>query len=102
MGKAKGPRQKSIPKLDNLENLLEKFQESLGNLDKLDGLDNQLTLSSSNEYKLDTDKIETLEDVKLVLKAMDMTIYWPGDQVPEKFKTILERGFLKEIKNENI
>jgi len=107
MGKAKGPRQKTIPKLGELGTLLERFQKSMDNLDKLEDLEKSLDTEgtvriSNKQFTLDTDKIESLEDVKLILKSMDMQIYWYSEECPEKFKTLYDKGLLKEVKDENI
>jgi hypothetical protein len=107
MGKAKGPRKKTTPDLGELGNLLDRFRTSMDNLDKIEELEKSmeeptLKLTSDNRFEIDTDKIETLDDVKEVIKAMQMTIYWYSEECPDKFKKLLERNLLKEIKDENI
>ena len=107
MGKAKGPRKKTTPDLGELGNLLDRFRTSMDNLDKIEELEKSmeeptLNLTLDNRFEIDTDKIETLDDVREVIKAMQMVIYFYGEECPDKFKTLLERNLLKEIKDESI
>ena len=103
MGKAKGPRKKSMNKLEDLGDMLERFRTSMDNLDKIEEMEEvPLATTIHKEFEIDTDKIETLEDVKDVIKELQVTIYWYSEECPEKFEKIYSKGLLKEIKNENI
>ena len=104
MGKAKGPRKKTTPDLGELGNLLDRFRTSMDNLDKIDEMEKALEPAQAihKQFEIDTDKIETLDDVREVIKAMQMVIYFYGEECPDKFKTLLERNLLKEIKDESI
>jgi hypothetical protein len=112
MGKAKGPRKSKEQKEAEaiaapLQELLEQFKGTLGDLGGLDELDGFMESEDTyptavKEFVIDTGKIESLDDVKEVIKAMEMRILWYTAECPEKFKTIYERGLLKLDTDENI
>lgn len=46
-------------------------------------------------FDIDWEKVQTLEDIKVLLKAFQVTIhFYNGDKCPEQFKEIQEKGFL--------
>lgn len=49
-------------------------------------------------FKIDFDKVQTIDDIKIVLKAMHLSIYWHSDECPEQFKEVYDKGFLIEEK----
>lgn len=59
--------------------------------------DNTLSLVQK-KFKIDFSKIESLEQVIDILKAMDLSIYWYNDDCPEQFKDLYEKGLLIEVK----
>jgi hypothetical protein len=62
-------------------------------------LQNKSTFTLLNRhFKIDFDKVQTIDDIKIVLQAMDLHIYWNEDKCPERFKEVYDKGFLIEIK----
>lgn len=49
-------------------------------------------------FKIDFSKVETLEHVIDILKALNLHIYWCNDNCPEQFKDLYEKGLLIEDK----
>lgn len=60
---------------------------------------NEHTFTLGKSYKIDFEVVSTLTEVLEILKAMDLTISWTGDDVPEKFKTLYKSGLLIEVNN---
>ena len=52
-------------------------------------------LLGENRFTIDFEKNIELKDIIEILKAMEMQIYWKGEEVPEKFKYLAENGLLK-------
>ena len=50
------------------------------------------------KFELDFTKIKTIKDVIVLLKAIEFTISYDTYNCPEKFKELVEKEFLKEIK----
>jgi hypothetical protein len=50
----------------------------------------------NNTFKIDFDKVKSLEDVIIILKSLDMSINWYSDDCPSQFKEIYEKGLLKK------
>ena len=50
------------------------------------------------KFKIDFSKVESLEQVIDILKAMDLSIHWYNDNCPEQFKDLYEKGLLVEVK----
>lgn len=50
------------------------------------------------KFKIDYSKVESLEQVINILKAMDLSIHWYNDNCPEQFKDLYEKGLLVEVK----
>ena len=50
------------------------------------------------KFKIDYSKVESLEQVIDILKAMDLSIHWYNDNCPEQFKDLCEKGLLIEVK----
>ena len=50
------------------------------------------------KFRIDYSKVESLEQVIDILKAMDISIYWFSDNCPENFKDLYEKGLLVEVK----
>jgi SpoVK/Ycf46/Vps4 family AAA+-type ATPase len=48
------------------------------------------------QYEIDFDKVKSLDDVVVILKAMKVTLSWYSEECPDQFKEIYEKGFLKE------
>ena len=44
------------------------------------------------KFKIDYSKVESLEQVIDILKAMDSSIHWYNDNCPEQFKDLYEKG----------
>jgi hypothetical protein len=49
-------------------------------------------------FEVDFDKVKTIEDITVVLRALQFVIHWYQEDCPEQFKEIHEKGFLKQIK----
>ncbi len=47
-------------------------------------------------YKLDTDKIESLEDVKLILKGLNLTITNYSGELDDEQKLLIKKGIFKK------
>jgi hypothetical protein len=47
-----------------------------------------------NHFKVDFSKVKTLDDIIVILKAMDLTVSWYTKTIPEKFQDIHNKGFL--------
>lgn len=59
--------------------------------------DNTLSIIQK-KFKIDYSKVESLEQVIDILKAMDLSIHWYNDNCPERFKDLYEKGLLIEVK----
>jgi hypothetical protein len=59
---------------------------------------NNLLVSTiiTKQYEIDFDKVKSLDDVVVILKAMKVTLSWYSEECPDQFKEIYEKGFLKE------
>ena len=52
---------------------------------------------TNKHFKIDFDKVKTLDDVILILKAMDIHVHWYQETFPpEQFKEIYDKGLLIE------
>ena len=52
----------------------------------------------NRQFKINWDHIQSLDDLIVVMKAMDITIHWYSEECPERFKEIYDKGFLIEKK----
>jgi len=59
--------------------------------------DNTLSIVQK-KFRIDYSKVETIEQVIDILKAMDLSIHWYNDNCPEQFKELYEKGLLIEVK----
>ena len=59
--------------------------------------DNTLSIIPK-KFKIDYSKVESLEQVIDILKAMDLSIHWYNDNCPEQFNDLYEKGLLIEVK----
>jgi hypothetical protein len=50
------------------------------------------------EFKIDWDHVQSLDDLIVIMKAMDIAIHWYSEECPERFKEIYDKGFLIEKK----
>ena len=57
------------------------------------------TFTLGKTFKIDFGVVTTLTEVVEILKAMDLTINWSGDDVPEQFQKLYDSGLLIEVKN---
>jgi len=51
---------------------------------------------TNKQYEVDFDKLKSVDDVLVILKAMNFTLNWYSEECPAQFKEIYEKGFLKE------
>ena len=55
-------------------------------------------------FKIDFEKIKSIDDVIMVIKGMDLIIYFnpydPLNDCPDRFKDLYEGGYLKDITND--
>lgn len=75
------------------------------NLTTSNGIEKMTFVTSDNtlsiiqkKFKIDFSKVESLEQVIDILKAMDLSIHWYNDNCPEQFKDLYEKGLLIEVK----
>lgn len=67
--------------------------------EKNDFLKSDNTLSIiQKKFKIDHSKVESLEQVIDILRAMDLSIHWYNNNCPEQFKDLYEKGLLVEVK----
>jgi len=59
--------------------------------------DNTLSIIQK-KFRINYSKIESLEQVIDILKAMDVSIHWYNDNCPEQFKDLYDKGLLLEVK----
>ena len=52
----------------------------------------------NRQFKIDWDQVQSLDDLIVVMKAMDITIHWYSEECPKQFKEIYDKGFLIEKK----
>jgi hypothetical protein len=52
----------------------------------------------NRQFKINWDHVQSLDDLMVVMKAMDITIHWYSEECPERFKEIYDKGFLIENK----
>lgn len=81
-----GPKKVEENPLSGLEALLSQFTE--------------FTPTAHKTFELDVDNIQTLEDVKDVLRALQPEFECYSDKMPERFKILFDRNIIKEIKKE--
>lgn len=56
--------------------------------------------SSIKMYKIDFDKVKSLQDVIEILKALDFTLFVSNDNVSENLKYFFDNGLIKETGEE--
>jgi hypothetical protein len=67
------------------------------NKTKIEKINNLLASGITNkQYEVDFDKVKSVDDVVVILKAMNLTVNWYSEECPAQFKEIYEKGFLKE------
>jgi hypothetical protein len=67
------------------------------NKTKIEKINNLLASGITNkQYEVDFDKVKSVDDVLVILKAMNFTLNWYSEECPAQFKEIYEKGFLKE------
>ena len=67
------------------------------NKTKIEKINNLLASGITNkQYEVDFDKVKSVDDVVVILKAMNLTVTWYQESCPAQFKEIYEKGFLKE------
>jgi len=60
---------------------------------------NDFTFKSNfKTFEIDFDKVNTIEDIKTVIKAMKIVISWYTEEVPKQFIEIESKGMLKQLK----
>ena len=52
---------------------------------------------TNRRFEINFNKVQTIDDIKIVLKAMHLSICWYSNECPEDFKEIYDKGFLIEI-----
>jgi hypothetical protein len=57
------------------------------------------TIKLGRSFKIDFTKVTSLDDVVDILKAMNLTVFQYDETIPEKFKTLFDKGLLIETKN---
>jgi sporulation protein YlmC with PRC-barrel domain len=56
-----------------------------------------ISFSVWKKFEIDYSKIKTIEDIVIVLRSMNIQLSWSDKHVPDRFKEIYEKGFLKEV-----
>ena len=52
------------------------------------------TLNPHPVFEIDWRQVETIEDIKVILRALQINIHFWNGECPEQFKEIQENGFL--------
>jgi hypothetical protein len=59
-----------------------------------------LKLEIGRKFKIDFTKVTSIQDVVEILNAMDLTVFWYDDNIPEKFKYLFDNELLVEVPND--
>jgi hypothetical protein len=62
--------------------------------DHTDTVPHSLIMKYMKVFEVNWDKVETLEEVKEVFKAINLSVVFYEDEIPEHLKAIYEKGFL--------
>lgn len=62
----------------------------------------QASILDRQEFTIDVEKIQTIDDVKAVLRAMDLICRYPVGKMPEKFKDLFVRDLVKDERIQEI
>jgi hypothetical protein len=54
------------------------------------------TIKLGRSFKIDFTKVTSLEDVIDILNGMDLTVFLYDETIPEKFKSMFDKGLLIE------
>jgi len=50
------------------------------------------------QFEINWEQVRSLDDLIMIMKAMNITIHWYSDECPEQFKEIYNKRFLIEKK----
>ena len=50
----------------------------------------------NKEFEIDFNKVTDLKDVIEILKGLNIKILWYQDECPKEFKSLYDKGYLKE------
>ena len=56
-----------------------------------------IKVATQKRYIIDFDKVKTVDDIKSILKGLDISVSIINNAPPENIKEVLDRGLLKEI-----
>ena len=56
-----------------------------------------IKVATQKRYIIDFDKVKTIDDIKYILKGLDISVSIMNNDPPENIKEVLDRGLLKEI-----
>ena len=56
-----------------------------------------IKIATQKRYIIDFDKVKTVDDIKSILKGLDISVSIMNNAPPENIKEVLDRGLLKEI-----
>jgi hypothetical protein len=60
----------------------------------------RIKIAQPRSFKIDFTKVKSLDDVVDILKAMDLTVFQYDETIPEKFKTLFDKGLLIQVTND--
>lgn len=60
-------------------------------------IDNKFIFKSSMKtFNINWDKVNTIEDIKVVLKGLNFIVNLDSNKIPENLKDLYDKGYLKE------
>jgi len=59
-----------------------------------------IKIAQPRSFKIDFTKVTSLDDVIAILNGMDLTVFLYDETIPEKFKTLFDKGLLIQVTND--
>lgn len=59
------------------------------------------TLKIHRKFDIAWENIKTIEDIKSLLKGLDITINLTTEEIPKNLKELFDNNLIKEVENEN-
>jgi hypothetical protein len=59
-----------------------------------------INITQPRSFKIDFTKVKSLDDVIAILNGMDLTVFQYDETIPEKFKTLFDKGLLIQVTND--
>lgn len=61
-----------------------------------DSVPESLIMNQVKVFEVDWDKVQSLEDIKLIFKTLNLTVMFYEEEIPEHLTELYEKGFLVE------